>query len=110
MNTGKLRGKGAIVTGAGSGINLAFAKALYGYGCSVLIADLRLHTDATAWLKSIEAVESAVKVEFHKTDVSKWAELEGCFDAFAEKIGGVPYLVCPGAGIYEPVSCLSNSS
>jgi 3-hydroxybutyrate dehydrogenase len=104
MDTGTLRDKGAIVTGAGSGINLAFAKALYGYGCSVLIADLGLHKDALAWLKSIEVDRSDVKVEFHKADVSKWAELEGCFDAFAEKIGGVPYIVCPGAGIYEPVS------
>ena len=86
------------------GINLAFAKALYNEGCNVLIMDVGLHQDAVSWLDSIKDAPSSTKVEFYKSDVSKWTELEKVFDVYAERFGGVPYIVCPGAGIYEPVS------
>lgn len=85
------------------GINLAFAKALYNEGCCVLIVDVALHRDAVAWIESIQGSKSKAKVIFHKSDVSKWAELDEAFDVFAHTFGGVPYIVCPGAGIYEPV-------
>ncbi|KAK5052605.1 hypothetical protein LTR84_002470 [Exophiala bonariae] len=102
MAATKLQGSGAIVTGAGSGINLAFAKALYDQGCGVLIVDVALHRDAVAWIESIRGSSSKTKVVFHKSDASKWTKLDEAFDAFADTFGGVPYIVCPGAGIYEP--------
>ncbi|KAJ9606671.1 hypothetical protein H2200_008679 [Cladophialophora chaetospira] len=102
MDLSKVRNRGAIVTGAGSGINLAFAKELYKHGCSVLIMDIGLHADAEAWIESIKDEKSAAKVVFHKSDVAQWIELEKVFDVFADNFGGVPYIVCPGAGIYEP--------
>lgn len=90
-----------------SGINLAFTQALFAAGCSVLIADLRLHDDAALWLKSIEGHRSSdggtPQVIFHETDVTVWKELELLFDVYANRIGGTPFLVCPGAGLYEPV-------
>lgn len=60
------------------------------------------------WLDSIKDTPhgSTVKVEFYKASVTDWTELEKVFDVYAEKIGGVPYIVCPGAGIYEPVCSL----
>lgn len=88
-----------------TGINLAFAKALHHEGCNVLIMDIALHKDAVAWIDSISKdVSSKGKVVFYQSDVSKWKELENVFDVFDEKFGGVPYIVCPGAGVYEPVS------
>ncbi|KAH0845711.1 NAD-dependent 15-hydroxyprostaglandin dehydrogenase [Fonsecaea pedrosoi] len=103
MDASQIRGKGAIVTGAGSGINLSFAQALHRAGCSVLIMDIALHKDAVAWMDTISNPQpSEPKVIFYKSDVSKWSELEKVFDVFADTIGGVPYIVCPGAGVYEP--------
>ena len=99
-----VNGKGAIVTGGGSGINLAFVKRLFNAGCSVLIADLRLHKSATGWLETLpKEGGSSPRVVFQKTDVTKWSDLEATFDVYAETFGGVPYVVCPGAGLYEPV-------
>ena len=70
--------------------------------------DIGLHADAVAWTESIREKDSGAKVAFYKSDVSKWTELEKVFDVFADTFGGVPYIVCPGAGIYEPVSLSSS--
>ncbi|UNI24123.1 hypothetical protein JDV02_009898 [Purpureocillium takamizusanense] len=43
-----IRGKAALITGAGSGINLAFARLLLESGCSVIIGDLALQPEAQA--------------------------------------------------------------
>jgi 3-hydroxybutyrate dehydrogenase len=66
--------------------------------------DMALHKDAVTWIDSIEQSRSHTRVEFFKSDVSKWADLEKAFDVYAATFGGVPYIVCAGAGIYEPVS------
>ncbi|KAL4861253.1 hypothetical protein BDV12DRAFT_71222 [Aspergillus spectabilis] len=98
-----LQGKKALITGGGSGINLSFAKALYNSGCSVLIADLSLHHTAKEWLRSVEETDKSTKVLFHKTDVTKWTQLEGVFDVFESHFSGdTPDIVVPGAGLYEP--------
>ncbi|KIH92137.1 hypothetical protein SPBR_03067 [Sporothrix brasiliensis 5110] len=100
----EIKGKGAIVTGAGSGINLAFAKALYTAGCSVLMMDVALHPTAKDWLATLPAHAAAgqPKVHFFEADVANWDRIEESFVVFDREIGGIPYIVCPGAGIYEP--------
>jgi NAD(P)-dependent dehydrogenase (short-subunit alcohol dehydrogenase family) len=84
------------------GINLAFVQELYMAGCSSLIVDVALHPTATEWLELLPK-DSMPKVHFYQADVSDWRELEMCFDVYDQLVGGVPFLVCPGAGIYEPV-------
>lgn len=113
-------GKKAIITGGGSGklfmimqsgllahmftgIGLSFAKALYEKGCSILLADLSLHSSAQEWLQSIKT-HSSPKVQFHKTDVTDWAELESAFDVVENEFGGTPDIIVPAAGVYEPSS------
>ena len=99
-----LQGKGALVTGGGSGICLAFVQHLFRAGCNVLICDLKLHREAEAWLKTIEnRASGSPRVAFQKTDVTDWAQLEETFAAYEKEFGGVPDIVCPGAGVYEPV-------
>jgi NAD(P)-dependent dehydrogenase (short-subunit alcohol dehydrogenase family) len=113
-----LRGKGAIVTGGGSGICLAFTKELYQRGCNVLICDLGLHREAQTWLETLTTNNDnndknngdepplpppPPRVVFNKTDVSDWKQLEAAFDVYEKEFGGVPYVLCPGAGVYEPV-------
>ena len=65
--------------------------------------DLRLHKTAEEWLSTLPK-DSPTKVVFYKANVADWKELEAVFDFYSREIGGTPYLVCPGAGIYEPVS------
>ncbi|KAK5203657.1 hypothetical protein LTR47_008466 [Exophiala xenobiotica] len=97
-----LADKIAVVTGGGSGINLAFVKLLHNAGCKVLIADLGLHADAKKWLDSLEPKSDAIA--FQQTDVTDWSQLERMFNVCQEKFGSVPDIVVPGAGIYEPSS------
>ncbi|KAJ5908463.1 transmembrane amino acid transporter protein-domain-containing protein [Penicillium taxi] len=92
-------GRSAIVTGAGSGINLCFAKLLVENGCNVLIADLGLRPEATEFVDKYS--NSPVRAVFQKTDVTDWPQLDRMFQV-AEKEFGEIDIVCPGAGVFEP--------
>ncbi|KAF5630711.1 15-hydroxyprostaglandin dehydrogenase [Fusarium sp. NRRL 25303] len=92
--------KKTLVTGGGSGINLELAKALRAKGCAVLIADIALSPPAAAWLKSL-GNQVNPQVVFHKTDVTSLEQLVEVFEVFEKRLGGVPDIVVPGAGVYE---------
>lgn len=97
-----VRGKTAIVTGAGSGINLSFANILLSRGCNVLFADIALRKEAEESVSSHAESKSGLgKAAFQKTDVSEWKQLERMFEAAENHFGGID-IVVPGAGIYEP--------
>ena len=119
-----LAGKAAIITGAGSGlcpslrliksqhslnvpgINLAFARLLLSSQCNVIIADLALRPEAEELIaKHASSSEGAAKAVFQKTDVRNWAELEEMFN-LADRLYGGADIVCPGAGVFEPVRVL----
>lgn len=118
-----VKGKSAIVTGAGSGIsvtglnylfslltwtgiNFSFAKLLLENDCNVLIADLVLRPEAQALVDKYSAkTGSAPRAVFQKTDVADWTQLEKMFEVAVKEFGEID-VVCPGAGIYEPVSIL----
>ncbi|KEF55623.1 uncharacterized protein A1O9_08373 [Exophiala aquamarina CBS 119918] len=106
MSQPDLTGKGAIVTGGGSGICLSFVKHLYQAGSNVLICDIALHHEATAWLDSIKSSgtngSAHARIVFSKTDVTDWKQLERAFDVYSQEFGGLPHVLCPGAGVYEP--------
>ena len=91
-------GKTALITGAGSGINLAFAQLLLSKSCNVLIADLSLRPEAQALL---ETHPTSPKCLFIRTDVAKWPDLTAMF-AFATANFPSLEIVCPGAGVFEP--------
>lgn len=104
-----VKNKTAIITGAGSGINFCFAKILLEKGCNVVIADLALRPEAQA-LVAEYAFEAAgtgtgakARAVFQQTDVADWVQLERMFEVAIERFGGAD-IVCPGAGVYEPVS------
>ncbi|KAE8419263.1 transmembrane amino acid transporter protein-domain-containing protein [Aspergillus pseudocaelatus] len=96
-----VEGRSAIVTGAGSGINFAFAKLLLEHGCNVLIADLALRPEAQELVNKYSTSSSSPRAVFQKTDVTDWKQLEQMFEV-AEKEFGEIDVVCPGAGVYEP--------
>lgn len=87
------------MTGAGSGINLAFATLLLQNGCNVLIADLGLRPEAKAVVEKYSG-PSGPRAVFQRTDVTDWAQLDRMF-AVAEREFGEVHIVCPGAGVYE---------
>lgn len=99
-------GKSALVTGAGSGINLEFARLLLKKGCSVLIADLALRPESEALLKEYPHPSPSPGQQpsalFHKTDVSSWPQLSAAWAAALAAFGNKVDIVAPGAGLFEP--------
>jgi len=91
-----------------TGINLAFAKNLLAKRCNVLFADLALRPEAQELVSNhSNASQTPAKAIFQQTDVRDWRQLDRMFDVAKEKLGDVD-IVCPGAGVYEPV-CQSPS-
>lgn len=103
----QVKGKTALVTGGGSGICLEFTKLLLSRGCNVLIADLRLTSQAEELLSSYEGNGKDVRVFWKKTDVMDWTQLQAAFDACMSEFGTLD-IVCPGAGVFEPVCIIPS--
>jgi 3-hydroxybutyrate dehydrogenase len=102
MFLGHLKGKTALVTGGGSGISLAFTLRLLEAGCNVVVADLALSPEAQA----LEKYTTSPKAVFQRTDVTDWAQLDAAFQTALTTFGSLD-IVCPGAGLSEPVSFIS---
>ena len=94
-------GRTALVTGGGSGICLEFTKLLLSNGCNVVVADLALRPGAEDIISG--KISSKARAIFQKTDVTNWAELGAAFEAAIKEFGSLD-IVCPGAGVFEPVS------
>ena len=85
-----LRGKTAVVTGAGSGIGRGIALALAGEGMNVVIADVR-EPNAEAVAEEGRAIGSPALAV--RTDVRHGRELDDLADAAFGEFGGVELLV-----------------
>lgn len=92
-----LDSKIVLITGAGSGINLTFAKLAHHHGARILIADISLTSEAHDLLNS-----DPTNIKYQRTDVTKWTELEALFSNCLQYFADVPDVVVPGAGVYEP--------
>jgi 3-hydroxybutyrate dehydrogenase len=97
-------GKTAIITGAGSGINYCFARLLLQKRCNVIFADLALRPEAEELVSqySSESVFDCPRAVFQQTDVTSWSQLGQTFKIAQEEFNGAD-IVCPGAGVFEPV-------
>ena len=98
----EVSGKTAIITGAGSGINLSFAQILLRNNCNVVFADLTLRPEAQETISQYSSNESTkARAIFHKTDVTDWTNLTSLF-LVTEQTFCHASIVVPGAGVYEP--------
>ncbi len=97
-----LKGKVAVVTGGGSGINLAFAKVAFEQGARLVIADLKLTDEGQRFVDSA----SSDHVMFAKCDVQNRVDLENLIAVSREKFGVIPEVYIAGAGVFEPVGQL----
>ena len=87
-----------------SGINFAFASSLLSRQCNVVFADLALRPEAKEIVaKHSSSSRASAKAVFQKTDVRQWQDLVEMFKVAEQTFGGAD-IVCPGAGVYEPVS------
>ncbi|KAJ3484268.1 hypothetical protein NLG97_g7100 [Lecanicillium saksenae] len=100
MTTFDVKGKTAVITGAGSGINFAFAQLLLSKGCNVVIADLKLRPEAEELVSKYSSGQDARAV-FVKTDVTAWEDLQNMLDKAVSEFGNFE-IVVPGAGIFDP--------
>jgi NAD(P)-dependent dehydrogenase (short-subunit alcohol dehydrogenase family) len=82
--TGDLEGKGALVTGAGSGIGRAMARALAAEGAGVLVADVAVEGGEET-VRLIE--EAGGQAVFKQTDVSDGSQVEALVAATVETWG-----------------------
>jgi NAD(P)-dependent dehydrogenase (short-subunit alcohol dehydrogenase family) len=89
-------GKVAVVTGGGSGIGLAMAELMLGFGTTVVIADInetRLNTETARLTEQYPG-----RIFCKKTDISKADEMEALVD-YAVKRGGRLDLMFNNAGL-----------
>lgn len=99
-----VEGKHAVITGGGSGINLAFARLLLGKGCSVILADLQLRPESEALLDEFPHPPSSPgkpSALFHKTNVASWPQLASLWSRAVSVFPAVEIVVA-GAGVFEP--------
>src|SRR3954469_3981276 len=91
--SGRLAGKVAVVTGAGSGIGLATVRRFGREGARVVCADV---DEATG-----KAAADEVNGEFVATDVTSEADVRRLFDRAVERFGGLD-IAFNNAGISPP--------
>jgi len=88
---GDLRGKRAIVTGAGQGIGMSIAESLIREGCETAIHYYTSQAGAEGLKESADSLE--VKAEVFQADLTKEAEVVGFIKAAADFLGGLEILV-----------------
>ncbi|KXH35077.1 short chain dehydrogenase [Colletotrichum simmondsii] len=103
-------GKYAVITGAGSGINLAFARLLLEKGCSVMIGDLALRPEAQQLLEQYPHPQpgssdnndtNRPSALFQETNVASWPSLSRLWSSALSYFPRID-IVVPGAGLFEP--------
>ena len=98
-----LKGKGAVVTGAASGIGKAIATAFIEEGASVLLCDL----NATALQNAAHELGDRAIARF--TDVSDETQVEGAMRAAHAAFGSLDIVVnCAGFGVVTPLTELTG--
>ena len=104
LETG-LRGRKALITGAGSGIGKAIAAALAAEGVDLAIADIRDRPEVIAGLR-----KTGVHVHFIRADVSQEDDVVRMVAEAAAALGGLDLYVNDAAGTWhEPLTKVTRA-
>ena len=87
----RLKGKVALITGAGQGIGRAIAVRLAQEGANIVVNDLRESDNSKETMRQLE--ETGCKAIFIPTDVSKVDQVQAMFLSAIEQMGGLDILV-----------------
>jgi NAD(P)-dependent dehydrogenase (short-subunit alcohol dehydrogenase family) len=101
MSVYEVKGRVALVTGAGSGIGHALTEILLVAGCSVVMADIKLRPEAELTLAKYEHPDGPATAMFHQTDLTNWMQINDLWAAALQTFGRLDIVVSV-AGIYEP--------
>src|SRR6185295_6644372 len=94
--SGRLENKVALITGAGSGIGRAAARAFANAGARLVVVD----ADAAAGQATVDAlVTQGSRAKFVRADVSRGADVQAMI-AFAEQEWGALHVLFNNAGIF----------
>jgi 3-oxoacyl-[acyl-carrier protein] reductase len=87
----RLTGQVALITGAARGIGLACAKALYGAGAEVVLADIAFGAECAAFLQEAEAAGG--RAAALSLDITDSAAVAGAFAELGKQAGRLDILV-----------------
>jgi NAD(P)-dependent dehydrogenase (short-subunit alcohol dehydrogenase family) len=90
MPTGRLSGKIALITGAGSGIGAAHARLFASEGAQVVATDIRLDAARSVVAQIVESGGAAIAIEHDVASESSW---QTAVDAALAAYGGLTTLV-----------------
>jgi NAD(P)-dependent dehydrogenase (short-subunit alcohol dehydrogenase family) len=91
----EIRGKSAVITGAGSGIGRSVAERLAHEGASIVVVDI----DEAGGAETVKRIESAGgRALFVRADVTKEADARKMLDTAVQKFGGL-HILHNNAGI-----------
>jgi NAD(P)-dependent dehydrogenase (short-subunit alcohol dehydrogenase family) len=102
----KMKGKSALITGGGSGINLAIAKRFASEGARVALVGRTLEKLERA---AAEIRELGGSATVHPADVRDYEALAGAIASAAEENGRIDFVVCGAAGNF-PAPALGMSA
>jgi 3-oxoacyl-[acyl-carrier protein] reductase len=94
---GRLEGKVAIITGAGQGIGLGYAKRFLTEGAKVVVAEIAADR-AEIGMKELDGLGEAA---FVQTDISDPASAGACVDETVDRFGTVDILINNAALYYD---------
>ncbi len=101
---GRLQDRVAIITGAGQGIGLAYAKRYLAEGAKVVVAEI----DEERGEKAMAELDGLGESMFVRTDVSDEASTLACAEATKERFGTIDILV-NNAALYYDIDNRNNS-
>lgn len=93
--------KHAVISGAGSGIGQAVARALYSQGVSVTLLDL--HLDSSAVTGTSDANDNSIALQAYQLDIRDDVSVRQAIDDAVAKLGGIDFAInCAGINICAP--------